>query len=103
MNNSQKVSHVAPLQKLTVRPIVDPAERAALQASVKRSVRGESAVAAALEWCELFTPEDRFKVVVALISEMSDEQCTELKNMLTAQRNGTTRTPDNDRVKPESS
>lgn len=92
---SDKAKHnfrMLPGVKGTAKPIVDPAISAALAASARRSIRGDSAVGAALEWCQLFTDEDRFKLVVALISEMSEEQRTELKNLLTVQLNGATST-----------
>jgi hypothetical protein len=93
-NQRDKKFQLLPAQKATLRPIVDPAERAALAESAKRSRRAafsgssldgdlrEPTLHSVLEWCRELSPEDRLLFATELVAQLSAEQRLELQERL---------------------
>ncbi|SRR5579872_437695 len=93
-NDAQKAFHMGPLQKGTVTPILDPAERAALRESVNRSrmaaltgttddgVPCEPTLPLMVDLCRQLSAEDRLALVTELVAQLSTEQRLELKERL---------------------
>jgi hypothetical protein len=93
---TSKPYRMAPLQKLKVRPIKDPAEQAALDERLKRSEEaaaerpgdcfsGKEKALAVLELCRQLSAAGRLLVAHELTEELSLDQRMELLELLTAQ------------------
>src|SRR5262249_35183223 len=94
---TSKPYRVAPLQKLKVREITDPAEQAALDERLKRSEEasasghvGESSFGtgmplAVLELCRHLSAEERLLVANGLTEQLSLDQRMELLELLRTQ------------------
>src|SRR3954451_7057422 len=92
-----KPSRMAPLQKLVVKPIEDPAEQAALDERLKQNEEAVSAVDMAsgarskvtgpgvLEVCRQLSPAARLLVATELTAQLSLEQRIELLERWAAQ------------------
>jgi hypothetical protein len=85
-----KPFRMAPLQKLAVKPIDDPAEQAALDERLKRSAEAASSVRAegrvsskvtplaVLDLCRRLSAEGRLLVATELMEQLSVDQRMEL-------------------------
>jgi hypothetical protein len=94
---TSKPYRMAPLQKLKVRPIKDPAEQAALDEKLKRSEeagaserRGEDSSGketplAVLELCRHLSAKERLLVANGLTEQLSLNQRIKLLELLTTQ------------------
>ncbi len=89
---------MAPLQKLVVRPITDPAEQEALDRRLKESEQSTSspggdesepddgpATSAILELVETLNPEQRLELVAQLAARLRPDQRVQLLEGLTVQ------------------
>jgi hypothetical protein len=84
-----KPFRMAPWQKLAVKPIEDPAERAALDERLKRSAEGrvssKAKSLAVLERCRQFSAEGRILVAAELLEQPSVDERMELLERMAAQ------------------
>ncbi len=83
-----KPYRMVPLQRLTARPIEDPAEQAALDERIRRaaegSLPGDVTPFAVVEWCGQLSAKERLSVVMELLEQLSVDQRIELVERLAA-------------------
>jgi hypothetical protein len=72
---------MAPLQKVRVREITDPAELAAIRKRQKGG-REEGRRQEVLYWFDAMSAEERLRIVTELAAELSPEQRIELQKRL---------------------